>query len=124
MCTLTWRDQDGLEVFFNRDELKTRSRAEPPRTHVSPNGTRFLAPIDPDAGGTWMLANEHGVVICLLNRWHEEEGQSFQKSRGLIVTELADCKSPAALEETLSNKCGGAKPFDLSCFFSKQNRRL
>ena len=116
MCTLTWRDRDGLEVFFNRDELKTRSRAEPPHTHLSENGTTFLAPIDPDAGGTWMLANEHGLVICILNRWHEESGQRFQKSRGLIVTELADCESPAALTEILSNKCPGAKPFDLVSF--------
>ena len=116
MCTLTWRNKDGLEVFFNRDELKTRSRAEPPRMHRAGNGTRYLAPIDPDAGGTWLLANEHGLIICLLNRWHEESGLDFHKSRGAIVTELATCSTLADVEESLPNNCSGAKPFDLISF--------
>ena len=117
MCTLTWRDQDGLEVFFNRDELKTRSRAEPPRVHQTLEGTRYLAPTDPDAGGTWMLVNEHGLVICILNRWHEETGEKFHKSRGIVVTKLADCKSLASINEVLSIECPGAKPFDLIAFY-------
>ncbi|MGJ8724655.1 MAG: NRDE family protein [Roseibacillus sp.] len=118
MCTLTWRGQDSLEVFFNRDELKTRRRAEPPSARKTENGTRYLAPTDPEAGGTWILANEHGLVACLLNRWHEESGQFFSKSRGLVVTELADCKSFASIRENFSAKCSGAKPFDL-VFFQK-----
>ena len=116
MCTLTWRDQDGLEVFFNRDELKTRSRAEPPRAFETEKGTKYLAPTDPDAGGTWMLANEHGLVVCLLNRWHEEGEQTFSKSRGLIVTQLANCSSLTDFNMSLPPLCDGAKPFDLICF--------
>lgn len=116
MCTLTWRTEDGLEVFFNRDELKTRSRAEPPREFMTPSGSRYLSPIDPDAGGTWMLANEHGIVLCLLNRWHEQTSQPFPKSRGRIVTELADSKGLLQVKETLSSLCPGARPFDLVAF--------
>ncbi len=58
MCTLTWRREgkETFEVFFNRDEKKTRSMAEPPREFTNPDGLRFLSPVDPDAGGTWMLA--------------------------------------------------------------------
>ena len=55
MCTLTWwRDGSGsgtYEVFFNRDEKKTRSVAEPPKI-ISDYGLEFVAPIDPDGGGT------------------------------------------------------------------------
>ncbi|NIP92410.1 MAG: hypothetical protein GWO24_02620, partial [Akkermansiaceae bacterium] len=72
MCTLTWwRGTAGsYEVFFNRDEKRTRSIADPPRVHER-DGVRFLAPLDPDGGGTWMLANDRGLLVCLLNRWHE-----------------------------------------------------
>ncbi|MDQ8189410.1 NRDE family protein [Roseibacillus persicicus] len=123
MCTLTWRDErNALEVFFNRDELKTRTRAEPPRCHLSEKGTRYLSPIDPDAGGTWMLANGHGIVICLLNRWNEESTLHYQKSRGSVVTELADCPTLVDLAQILPNNSQGAKPFDLIAFANGQVR--
>ena len=62
MCTLAWkRDQlTGLEVYFNRDELKTRPIARPLRV-LKEDGVRFLSPQDPRGGGTWMLANEYGA---------------------------------------------------------------
>ena len=52
MCTLTWwRESAGsYEVYFNRDERKTRAMAEPPRLRER-EGVSFLAPIDPDGGG-------------------------------------------------------------------------
>jgi len=70
MCTLTWRrgSKETVEVFFNRDEKKTRSRAEPPGERFDANGVRYLSPLDPESGGTWMLVNERGLVVCLLNR--------------------------------------------------------
>ena len=73
MCTLTWwRGGNGaFEVYFNRDEKKTRSVAVPPGVHEV-RGVRFLAPVDPDGRGTWIVANEQGLVVCLLNRWQEE----------------------------------------------------
>lgn len=116
MCTLTWRNEDGLEVFFNRDELKTRSRAEPPRAFVTERGTHYLSPIDPDAGGTWMLANEFGIIICLLNRWHEESGLTFTKSRGQIVSALADARTITDVASKLPSLCAASKPFDLAIF--------
>ena len=104
MCTLTWHRtaSRGYEVFFNRDEKKTRTRAEPP-TRREAGGVRFLAPRDPDGGGTWMLANERGMVICLLNRWHEEAGPPARtmESRGQLVWELASLENLPAVEEHL-----------------------
>ena len=87
MCTLTWgRDEaGGLEVFFNRDERKTRPVAEPPALDEL-NGVRFLSPRDPKGGGAWMIANELGlgsggskVGRILL---HEVGGVSCGKWRG------------------------------------------
>lgn len=121
MCTLTWqRQEDGLEVFFNRDELKTRSRAKPPCEYSTEKRTRYLSPIDTDAGGTWMLVNEHGLLACLLNRWHDEGGLTFRKSRGRIVTDLADARHLEDLHRLLPNRCDGAKPFDLLAFKGEQ----
>lgn len=122
MCTLTWRDEDGLEIFFNRDERKTRSRALPPQEITSPDGTRYLSPIDPDAGGTWMLVNEHGLAVCLLNRWHQESGQVFNKSRGQIVAALASERSVQEIAAHLPALCPDAKPFDLVAFLAKEAR--
>lgn len=124
MCTLTWRSEEGLEIFFNRDEMKTRRRAEPPREFITSAGTRYLSPIDPDAGGSWMLVNEFGLAICLLNRWHE--GTSPEpipsKSRGQVVTALADTRSPEEIGDSLLNLCMGAKPFDLVAFQGRGGR--
>ena len=67
MCSLSWcRYPDGYEVFFNRDERKTRGRALPPSESIK-DGIRYLAPRDTDAGGTWLLANEFGLTLGLLN---------------------------------------------------------
>ena len=103
MCTLTWRrDPDsGLEVFFNRDELKSRPIADPP-ARFDLEDSSFLSPRDPKGAGTWMLANENGVVICLLNRW-ELEGRSVEepRSRGRLVWSLAGVRSVDEVTERM-----------------------
>ena len=105
MCTLTWtRDsKGGLDLYFNRDELKTREVAEAPKV-FKVGETRFLSPIDPQGGGTWMLANEHGVVVCLLNKW-ELQGREVEAplSRGKLVLGMAGVKSLAELPAFLED---------------------
>lgn len=119
MCTLTWRRSGGrYEVFFNRDELKTRGRAEPPRLQME-KSVRFLAPRDPDGGGTWMLANEHDLTICLLNRWHEEASAESlpRKSRGLLVWEMGVVENVPAAEEYLRKQdLSALRPFTIVAF--------
>lgn len=104
MCTLTWkRDPSaGLEIYFNRDELKTRPIADPP-SRFEMGDSLFLSPRDPKGTGTWMLANERGVVICLLNKW-ELEGREIEspKSRGRLVWSLASAGSMEEVAERLS----------------------
>ncbi len=101
---MTWRrlPQGGREVFFNRDELKTRARAHPPEVFQSESGVRYLSPIDPDGGGTWMAVNEHGLCLALLNRWHET-GYKGTQTRGRIITGLAGCRSLDEVEKSVQS---------------------
>lgn len=119
MCTLTWWREAGgaYEVFFNRDEKKSRGLARPPSLQ-SADEVSFLAPIDPDGGGTWMLANERGVLVCLLNRWQEEEtDHTPSRSRGLLVLEMAALENVPAVEEHLRDSdLAGVRPFTMVGF--------
>ena len=99
-----WRDGKDYDVFFNRDELKSRPSATPPQLLETPSGTRYISPTDPAAGGTWMLVNEHRVSVCLLNRWHETEPiRTNFESRGLLVTSMADCACAAEVMQRLQH---------------------
>lgn len=97
MCTVSWAAAaDGYELFCNRDERRTRAAAHAPTTRNS-QGVRFVAPTDAEAGGTWIAANEHGLTLCLLNRYAEDEPQAAGefRSRGLLLPELMSLREPA-----------------------------
>jgi len=93
MCTMTWMYQnDGYELFFNRDEAKTRQIAYPPQVRVK-NGVSFITPVDADAGGTWMGVNAFGVSVCLLNGFGKSDpGRTDYISRGALVMGLLDVR--------------------------------
>ena len=88
---MTWMYQkNGYELFFNRDEAKSRLIAFPPHVHET-NGVSFLAPVDADAGGTWMGVNAFGVSVCLLNGFGKVDRQrNDYVSRGALVMSLLD----------------------------------
>jgi len=91
MCTATWLPTEGgYELLFNRDELKTRSEADPPRRHER-DGVAWLAPVDRDAGGSWIATNEHGLSVALLNGYRvaDDRHPADFRSRGLLVADLA-----------------------------------
>jgi hypothetical protein len=93
MCTDSWLyQQNGYQLFFNRDELKTRKPALPPKLKQRA-GVGILTPEDGDAGGTWIAVNEFGLTVCLLNYYDRPyelmAGESFT-SRGLLVLALAE----------------------------------
>ena len=93
MCTVSWfLTEHGYELFFNRDELRTRQRALPPRAFTSVSGETVLAPVDSDAGGTWIATNAHGLTVALLNRYQDSADPTAadrRRSRGLLVKDLA-----------------------------------
>lgn len=100
MCTVTWLLEGGsFRLFCNRDELRTRKAALPPRVHRH-EGVAYLAPIDGEAAGTWIAVNEHGLALCLLNDYLAtvaDRPEAF-RSRGLLVTALAACDGLEHLE--------------------------
>lgn len=109
MCTASWLRRDGgYEIFFNRDESRLRARAEPPARRTADGtaeGVSILAPRDPDGGGTWIAANEHGVTVALLNRYREASlrpvPENRRRSRGLLVLDLAASPGVEAVEAEL-----------------------
>lgn len=77
---------------MNRDETLTRGAETPPQLHENP---RWLAPHDTDKGGTWIGANEHGVVACLLNAYKPGESllpdpSTHYRTRGEIIPMLLE----------------------------------
>jgi len=100
MCTASWlRDGKRFQLFFNRDERRTRKPALPPERRVRA-GTRFLAPLDGDFGGSWIGVNEFGLVLCLLNGYSPRDRDDDAppddfSSRGLLLTALIDSRSVA-----------------------------
>jgi len=101
MCTLTllrerWLTGAGRgpawRVVFNRDEQRSRPPAMPPALHLA-GAVRTLQPVDPQGGGTWIAATEHGLVFALLNGEDavppDPAGAPPRRSRGAIIPALA-----------------------------------
>lgn len=89
-------------MWFNRDEKKARPVADPPSVREV-DGVNFLSPRDPQGGGTWMVANEHGVVVCLLNKWELDDRpvKGPRKSRGLLVWKMGVVRTVDEVREML-----------------------
>ena len=101
MCTLTWlRSGAGYELFFNRDEARTRLPALPPRVQ-SRGGVEFLCPLDADAGGTWLGVNVFGLTVGVLNGRADGPVPAAPRSRGLLVLDLLDAPQSAEVERRL-----------------------
>lgn len=95
MCTVAWgNSHDRLWVCFNRDEQRSRPPAGDPQLHPGPNGPIAYAR-DPKGGGTW-LAAAPGFAVALLNAYPEAgSAPAGQRSRGLLVLDLAECPTAA-----------------------------
>jgi len=101
VCTLTWlRSGEGYELFFNRDETRTRLPALPPRVQRR-DGVEFLCPLDADAGGTWLGVNAYGLTVGLLNGRADAPAPAAPRSRGLLVLDLLDAARSADVERRL-----------------------
>jgi hypothetical protein len=107
MCTVTWwRAPEGVayEVFFNRDERRTRGAAAPPFRDTC-RGVNYLAPFDSDHGGTWLLVNTRGVTLALVNHYPADAVAPTPPmlSRGLLLRDLADAASADAAGRSLAD---------------------
>lgn len=104
MCTVTWRrEAEAYEVFFNRDEQRTRAAARPPAVLGTQNNP-YLAALDGQAGGTWLAVTARGLTLGLLNFY---DGQAAPPppnplSRGHLVLELIDLADARAVAQGLA----------------------
>lgn len=115
-------EEDGYDLFFSRDERKTRAPALPPSYHIL-NGVTFVSPADGNFGGSWMAVNEAGMTLALLNLYGpgippERAGMT---SRGLLLVSLMDVQQVSDLP-TRIRKAGldVANPFTLLAFDPKR----
>jgi hypothetical protein len=118
MCTLSWiRGVARYSIFMNRDERPTRAPGLPPDIHDS--AVRWIAPLDGQSHGTWIGANERGVSLAILNRYHESpmsaEGEWI--SRGMLVKSLLEEITKDDVERRLRDEpLGLYQPFTLAAF--------
>ena len=79
--------QSPLLIAANRDEQYDRPSAPPQLLGKEP---KFIAGRDLRAGGTWLGANEHGVIAAMLNRRINSQNVAFAdaRSRGLLCIDL------------------------------------
>ncbi|MEM9064323.1 MAG: NRDE family protein [Planctomycetota bacterium] len=67
MCTVSVIPiEGGVRLVSNRDEGRRRASALAPEDRQTPRG-RAVWPTDPEGGGTWIAAADHGLVLTLLN---------------------------------------------------------
>lgn len=120
MCTVTIVGLPGegpgaFRFACNRDELRTRQPARPPVAgRFGPRSG--LHPVDADAGGTWVGANDAGLVLSLLNLNLPEPPplEGPLASRGAIIPALLHHESVAdAIVDALEIDPAGQKPFRL-----------
>jgi hypothetical protein len=80
------------------------------------DGIRFLAPIDGEAGGTWIGVNEFGVALALLNGPPGIEAVP-RASRGVLALELLSTRCQAeACERLRHSNLSAFAPFTLAVF--------
>lgn len=106
MCTivLAHRYVSGRPVVLavNRDERYDRPSRPPARIEDAPE---ILAPIDLEAGGTWVGVNEHDVVAAIANR---PEGPDGERSRGWLVRTALRCRSAEAARDRVQEALASA----------------
>jgi hypothetical protein len=94
MCTLTWRasaEAGGYDLFFNRDERHARAAEQAPTERRTAEGVRYVAPMDGDHCGTWLVLNEHGLTVVLLNYYPRGVVETGEVSRGRLPLLCAGC---------------------------------
>ncbi len=119
MCTLSWQrnpSQNELYLVFSRDEMRVRVKAEPPK-FFSRNGIRYMAPVDPQGEGTWIAANDRGLILCLLNDYMGKSAANYtgeSKSRGLLVRKLITLEdgSPEAVRTYMNRQSAASMPYN------------
>jgi len=97
MCTVTVVPaRDTIRLACNRDELRSRPVALPPRIQQF-GPRRAVLPVDTTSGGTWVAVNDAGLALALLNV-NGKKGSyatpAVPQSRGKIIPALLHADTP------------------------------
>lgn len=122
MCTLTYfLTNNGYQLFFNRDEQRSRASAIPPKLNSTKSA---IYPIDPQGNGTWLAVNKQGMSLALLNYYHatpvknKKENQTVKPlSRGQLILSLIE-KTDDIRNYLANSDLRVYQPFQL-CIFPK-----
>lgn len=125
MCTLTYLLNDnGYELFFNRDEQRSRLPAIPPAVDQTLNA---IYPVDPQGQGTWIAVSQQGLTLALLNYYQAPLNSHHHiVSRGQLILSLLKTKQDI-LAQLKSMDLHVYQPFQLCVFpnnLSKANRTM
>ena len=124
MCTLTWITLgDGYFVAFSRDERRSRAPGSGPRL-LERGGVKAIAPIDAEAGGTWILVNELGMTLALLNGYRFQDPKKFRggdagvwNSRGELAMNAGEAANVSEVADRLASfELARYRPFELVAF--------
>lgn len=124
MCTMVYVPNDGAPVLASlRDESPQRSAANPPAI-FDDGELRFIMPLDPHGGGSWVGVNERGSTIVLLNGAYEKHVPQppYRTSRGLILRKLLGSEMPVV--EWLLMSMDEIEPYTLVIFTDGKLFRL
>jgi len=116
VCTLTYvLNENGYELFFNRDEQRSRALALPPQY----NGIKHaFYPIDPQGQGTWLAVNKQGLSLALLNNYQAQMATDVSDnniSRGQLILSLLEGKGEIS-EQLQAMDLRVYQPFQLCIF--------
>lgn len=99
-------------MLFNRDERHSRGAESPPTVRTGASGTRYAAPSDGDRLGTWLMVNEHGVTVAVLNWYPRMIVETGRTTRGRLPLACVACSTSAdavdVIEELLQDTPSGA----------------
>jgi uncharacterized protein with NRDE domain len=124
MCTVVFIPNHGKYWIASiRDEHPKRVKANLPAIQLTQK-MKFMAPIDPQGGGTWVGLNEGGSAIVLLNGGFKNhlKKAAYAKSRGLIVSDLLSVNDP--IEYWLHLGLNEIEPFTLIVWHQQQLMNL
>ncbi len=102
MCTILYlhrvHPELPLIIAANRDEYYARPSAVPQLLHAQPLA---VGGVDLKAGGTWLGANQHGIVVGLTNQRTFRAPDPSARSRGEVVRAALCARSGEEIADRL-----------------------
>lgn len=113
MCLVTYiaLGPDSFVLSSNRDENPARSPHNLTRLE-NPDGV-MVFPRDTEAGGSWIIAENHDRIICLLNGAFEKHSHQppYKRSRGIMALDFFHYPRAAAFASKYEFE--GMEPFTM-----------